>query len=1033
MGRIVAKRFVAFLMVAALVVALLPVMGETVEAKAAVGQSFEQGDFIYEVISDKYEVKLLSLKEGVPPTALNGLYIPDCVTNPYDKEEYRVTVIGDLAFNGYRNIKGQLRLPEYLDTIGPYAFAYCTGLYGELIIPDGCTRIDDEAFLGDYKFTSLRFGQKPIINYIGAQAFANCYGLSGEFELPESVCEIGYNAFRYTGFDTFIIPEYMTKLQYDRINGGKPWDKIINNSDMEFDIDKLLGKDHNNPGYYNYISSVASTPVTVISKGAYKAVINQDYIKYRKISDEGFKIDVTSSEKGEAWITGIIDPYKSDITIPGKVTIDSVEYKIIGIDSGAFENMPISGNLTIENGIETINEYAFFGCVALDGKLVIPDSLKTIEYFAFSYAGISGDLILNEGLESIGNGAFSDCNNINGNIILPTTLKSIGNCIFSVPIIGYRINHPYLSISISMGRSGAFIIPKELYTNGCEIDAQAFREFYPYTMVNYSETDLTSKGFNLNECIYYTRALHNDGSADYTETDNLKRGAYYREKSSGTLPYDTPVGWLPDKIPCNSTAESLTEYLNNLAAEETSEGKFTLNDSILELVSGNNSIFLTYEPYELMQSKIIDYQWNVELTHVAGEAKKENEVAATCTTDGSYDLVTYCSECGVEISRETIPIEKLGHLAGEAKKENEVAATCSKTGSYDMVTCCDRCGEELSRESFTTDKLPHTPGNWETIYHATETTTGKKVRKCTVCGEVVEEEIIPTAAPAPTLTPGNGNGNGNGNGSGNGTQVPGGVVDNPGSGVPIVTPSLSATPTVTPTPTNLPKPTPKVTQVPDRPDVTVKERPDGTIVTTTTNEVAGVFTTIKEAVRKDGSRSDVFKREKADGSVEKVTRETSVDGEYIETAILKDADGNKVILTFTSKDGEKATLSEILSSSSEVKIPAEVPGADGKMHKITALAAGVVSDTAKSVVLSSAIKTLKKNALRGLADLTSVKLSEGTTLGKNCLKDTGAKLVLNIVVSKDATKQERKAAKKSIGDQLKKAGNAKAKVKIVTE
>ena len=64
MGRIVAKRFVAFLMVAALVVALLPVMGETVEAKAAVGQSFEQGDFIYEVISDKYEVKLLSLKEG---------------------------------------------------------------------------------------------------------------------------------------------------------------------------------------------------------------------------------------------------------------------------------------------------------------------------------------------------------------------------------------------------------------------------------------------------------------------------------------------------------------------------------------------------------------------------------------------------------------------------------------------------------------------------------------------------------------------------------------------------------------------------------------------------------------------------------------------------------------------------------------------------------------------------------------------------------------------------------------------------------
>ena len=262
-------------------------------------------------------------------------------------------------------------------------------------------------------------------------------------------------------------------------------------------------------------------------------------------------------------------------------------------------------------------------------------------------------------------------------------------------------------------------------------------------------------------------------------------------------------------------------------------------------------------------------------------------------------------------------------------------------------------------------------------------------------------------------------------------------MDNPGGGQPI------ATPTLDPSPTNLPILTPKVTPVPTnkvdpvptgKPNVSVKERTDGTIITTSTSEGKnGELITSKETVNIDGSVSEVIKVEKPDGSIEKVTKDTKADGGYIETAILKDTDGSKVTLTFTSEDGKKASLSEIISSSSEVEIPAEVPGTDGKTHKITALTAGVVSDTAKSVVLTSAIKVLKKNALSGLANLTSLKLSDGTKLVKNSLKGTNAKLVLKVVVSKNATKKERKAAKKSMAAQLKKAGNANAKIKIVTE
>lgn len=48
------------------------------------------------------------------------------------------------------------------------------------------------------------------------------------------------------------------------------------------------------------------------------------------------------------------------------------------------------------------------------------------------------------------------------------------------------------------------------------------------------------------------------------------------------------------------------------------------------------------------------------LGHTPAAAVKENEVAATKTTDGSYDSVVYCSVCGDELSRETITVPATG-------------------------------------------------------------------------------------------------------------------------------------------------------------------------------------------------------------------------------------------------------------------------------------------------------------------------------------------------------------------------------------
>ena len=65
------------------------------------------------------------------------------------------------------------------------------------------------------------------------------------------------------------------------------------------------------------------------------------------------------------------------------------------------------------------------------------------------------------------------------------------------------------------------------------------------------------------------------------------------------------------------------------------------------------------------------------LGHTDGEAVTENEVAATCTADGSYDNVVYCTVCDAELSRETIPVPATGHT------------------DDDEDNICDDCGEEL--------------------------------------------------------------------------------------------------------------------------------------------------------------------------------------------------------------------------------------------------------------------------------------------------------------------------------------------------
>ena len=96
-----------------------------------------------------------------------------------------------------------------------------------------------------------------------------------------------------------------------------------------------------------------------------------------------------------------------------------------------------------------------------------------------------------------------------------------------------------------------------------------------------------------------------------------------------------------------------------------------------------------------------DHDYVDALGHTAGEPEITDENPATCTTPGSYQTVTYCTECGAVVTTGGGTIEALGHTPAEAVKENIVEATETTPGSYDKVVYCSVCNAELSRTPVT--------------------------------------------------------------------------------------------------------------------------------------------------------------------------------------------------------------------------------------------------------------------------------------------------------------------------------------------
>ena len=90
----------------------------------------------------------------------------------------------------------------------------------------------------------------------------------------------------------------------------------------------------------------------------------------------------------------------------------------------------------------------------------------------------------------------------------------------------------------------------------------------------------------------------------------------------------------------------------------------------------------------------------------------------------------------------TVEIGGHTHTPGTAVKENEKAPTCGKPGSYDSVVYCTECGKEISRETVSVPATgKHSWNDGVITTKPTSTTDGVKTYTCSVCGGTKTETI----------------------------------------------------------------------------------------------------------------------------------------------------------------------------------------------------------------------------------------------------------------------------------------------------
>lgn len=283
--------------------------------------------------------------------------------------------INNSAFLNCTGLSGDLVIPNSVTYLGRQAFRGCTGLNGTLTIGRGLSTIQDTAFY-ECGFTG-RLNIPDTVTTIEASAFMKCKGFTGDLIIPSSVTTIGNHAFREcTGFNgNLILPA-----------------SVISMGESVFQ------------GCTHFTGLTISPGFTAIP--AYTFYLCSGMTGSLVIPDSVTSIGVCAFEDCSGF-TGTL----------------YIHSGLTEISNTVFSGCSGFTGLSIAPGVTAIGSRAFQNCAGMTGDLVLPDTITTVQQNAFENCGFTGDLTLPESLTYLNESAFA-LPNITGTLTIPSSITN---------------------------------------------------------------------------------------------------------------------------------------------------------------------------------------------------------------------------------------------------------------------------------------------------------------------------------------------------------------------------------------------------------------------------------------------------------------------------------------------------------------------------------------------------------------------------------------------------------------------------------
>lgn len=425
-------------------------------------------------------------------------------------------------------------------------------------------------------------------------------------------------------------------------------------------------------------------------------------------------------------------------------------------------------SIIIKSGVTSIGKKAFYYSTGLH-TVEIADSVSKIGTFAFGYCSSITEFAIPLSVISIGNCAFCNCTGLT-DIMIPASVKDVGeetfrdcsglNSIQVDPdntvydsrdncnaIIKTANNHllsgcKNTSIPDTVTRIGigAFygctslteiIIPYGV--DGVEDDA-----FFGCTSLNKVSLP-TTMVFVGNYSFYNCSQLKSITIPDSVSSINYKAFGYH---NNGKTEDFTVYGCLDSEAERYANDNSLAFVSIPSQRKSISSCAVLLSPTTFEYDGTPKKPSVTVKDGSSMlvenNDYIVEYTNNTDIgigyAIILGRGYYKDSITAK--------FIIKAAE--TQPPTEAINCEEIG-LQHAWSLISNIPPFCTTDGSEEYV--CTKCA---ATKTETLKATGHTKGDWETVDEPTDTEEGLRVRKCTVCGTVLESEAVPISVSQPS-------------------------------------------------------------------------------------------------------------------------------------------------------------------------------------------------------------------------------------------------------------------------------------------